>query len=350
MNAKRWGILCLSTIAVCIGFIATVNVVIDPFLHFHKPLAKLEYPLLDERYINDGIMRNYEYDAVITGTSMTQNFSVSQMNSLFNVTAIKVANSGATFKESADGIERAFSYNPNIKAIVMSLDLTRINRGKDDMEYSDYPTYLYDRNYLNDAEYVLNLQVLLKSVAVVNYTRAGNKTVSFDMYQNFDQWKSHGAATVLSQWERMPEISDEYRLTKEDYDQIVGNVNQNLAGMALTHPGTEFYFFFPPYSICYWDSLKRTAQLNADAEMKKKVCELLLSIPNVHIYDFSDNVSMIENLDNYSDALHYSAAVNDYILESMSEGKHELKTDTYEAYFDDIRNKYAEYDYSQIFE
>lgn len=348
MSGKKWGILFLCASCICLVIISATNIFIDPFFHYHKPLAFLEYPMEEERYRNDGITRYYEYDAIITGTSMTQNFRTSQMEELFDCKAIKVSNSGATFVETAQNMKRAFSYNPGIKYVLMSIDVTNINRDADEMEYTGYPEYLYDNNPINDTLYFLNLEVLFKSLEVINYTRAGYKTVSMDMYQNFDQWMEHGREHVLASWYRVPEESEEYILSEEEYQGITDNIRQNICQMALEHPDTEFFFFFPPYSICYWDYLVRSRQLHAEMEMKKLTCEQLFTCPNAHVFDFTSHVELIEDLDNYSDVLHYSAEVNDYIMQRMADGEDELTSANYSGYFDEIEKIIAGYDYSKL--
>lgn len=97
MNAKKWNIMVLSSTLVILALVAAVTIIIDPFLHYHKPLPGLEYPLKEERYQNDGIARHYEYEAIITGTSMTQNFKTSQFQQLWGAEAIKIAFSGASY-------------------------------------------------------------------------------------------------------------------------------------------------------------------------------------------------------------------------------------------------------------
>ena len=109
MKEKQWNIVVLGSTFGLILMVALVTMVIDPYLHYHKPWKVLEYPLKDERYINDGIARNYEYEAMITGTSMAQNFKASQMEELWQVPTIKTAYSGATFHELNKSIRRAIS-------------------------------------------------------------------------------------------------------------------------------------------------------------------------------------------------------------------------------------------------
>ena len=76
-----------------------MTAVIDPFFHYHKPLKQLEYPLErgKERYLNNGIIQNFDYDAAITGTSMMQNFKTSQFDDLFGTHSVKVTLTGDTY-------------------------------------------------------------------------------------------------------------------------------------------------------------------------------------------------------------------------------------------------------------
>lgn len=45
-------------------------------------------------------MRNFEYDAIIIGTSMTENFKTSEADALFAASFIKVPFSGGIIKRS----------------------------------------------------------------------------------------------------------------------------------------------------------------------------------------------------------------------------------------------------------
>lgn len=49
---------------------------IDPYQQYHKPLKELSYPMEMNSfaYYNPGIAKNYEYDTVITGSSMSRAF------------------------------------------------------------------------------------------------------------------------------------------------------------------------------------------------------------------------------------------------------------------------------------
>ena len=97
MTSKLWGALTVALTVVLLLALAVPTIVIDPFFHFHAPLEGLSYPLrlVNERYQNDGIVRNFECDAIISGTSLCENFKTSEFDSLFGVTSVKAPFSGA---------------------------------------------------------------------------------------------------------------------------------------------------------------------------------------------------------------------------------------------------------------
>lgn len=74
---------------------------LDPFFHYHGPVAGWYYELSDQRSQNDGITRHFTYDAVITGTSMTENFRTTEFDALMGTGAcIKLPIRGPPLRKS----------------------------------------------------------------------------------------------------------------------------------------------------------------------------------------------------------------------------------------------------------
>ncbi len=348
MNAKRWNTVVLVGSLLLLLAVGGVTLLIDPFLHYHSPLAGLEYPLKDERYQNDGILRNYEYDAVITGTSMCQNFLPSEFDELWGTTAVKVCYSGAGYKEVDENIRRALEYNAEVKYVLRSLDGNRLNYPADYDEYEGYPDYLFDKNPFNDVSYLLNKEVVPKTISVLNYTRSGQTTPDRDAYGFWGQYKTYGKEEVMRTWSAFEEQDKEYRLEQTDYERIEENIRRNILRTAEENPEVIFYLFFPPYSICHWNTMVRTNQLEMQLEAECYAAELLLEADNIRIFHFSDRVDMVGNLDNYTDALHYGPWINSEMLKWMHAGEGELTRENYKDYFRELKEIYEEYDYSDL--
>ena len=340
MKEKKWNMVVLGGTFGILFLVALVTFIIDPYLHYRKPSGILEYPLKDERYINDGIARNYEYEAMITGTSMAQNFKASQMEELWQVPTVKTAYSGATFHELNESIGRAISYNPKLKYVLCSLDGSRINHDAFSDSYDGYPEYLYDNNPFNDVNYLLNKEVIPKTIAVVNYTRAGNQTTSMDAYGSWSQYKVFGKEAVEATVVPKQAAAEIVSFTEEDEKRVRENITENYLKTALENPKVTFYFYLPPYSTYYWEDLVKTGQLEAQLMAEELAVELLTEASNVHVYGFANRADITNNLDNYMDILHYGDWINEEIMDMIYHGEGELTKENYKEYFQAVRELY----------
>ena len=121
-KAKRWFFSTLVLLTVLLIGTAAMVIFVDPYFHYHKPLSFLSYRIYEERYVNDGISRHFTYDAVITGTSMAQNFKTSELDELFGTHSVKEPFSGADFRELSENLNRTLQYGQEVKMVVMPLD------------------------------------------------------------------------------------------------------------------------------------------------------------------------------------------------------------------------------------
>ena len=350
---KRWLGLTLGLTAAGLVFFGGLTAVVDPFFHFHKPLSGLAYPIDSERYQNDGISRHFTYDAVITGTSMTENFKASQFDSLFGTNSIKIPFGGATYKEVDQAVRRAISYNPDIKIVLRSLDGSFLIQDKDAWnETAPRPDYLYDENPFNDVNYIWNKEVIFGNVkSVFARTEAGEKTTTFDQYMNWAPEKEWGREAVLRTYSRPEErFVRENPLTEEDARMVRENLEQNVIAAARENPEITFYCFFPPYSVAYWDSeLAAKGDMGRQIEALRLAASLLLEVDNIRLFAFDDQTQITCNLDNYMDVLHYSEAVGDQLLVWMAAGEHRLTRENMDAYFEKVEAFYRGYDYEGIY-
>lgn len=352
MSFKNYNILTIMLTISALVVFALPTIIIDPYFHYHKPLECMEYPMENERYQNNGIVRHFEYDAIITGTSMVQNFKVSEMNELFGVNAIKVPYPGAQYKEINDNLFVALESNPDTKIILRCLDYSRLIADKDaefheiaDSGYQ-YPYYLIDKNPLNDVSYILNKSVFLQDLRVYGYTKAGEKTPSFDEYSIWVE--DGGKELVLSRYQRPDKVGMKKVLDEETKNMIRENIRQNVVSTAEKYPNTMFYLYFPPYSICYWDSLNQTGAVDYYIDAEKIAIEEMLTCQNIKLYSFANAFDITTNLDNYVDNNHYVAEINSEIQKWMKEDEYRVTEDNYLAYLDSLRTFYSNYSYDEI--
>lgn len=354
---RRWTFGTLSVTAAAFLLTASLTVYKDPFFHYHAPLPGYRYPQKEypdnmERYLNDGITRNFSYDGIITGTSVTENFRASEADALFSAHFIKVPYAGAKYKEINDNLKRACQTGREIKYIIRALDYNDLILDKDALDETfDYPTYLYNDNPFDDVSYVLNKSVLLgETMEVVRAENADGSSVDFDTYGNWNTYyaSEFGAAHVLATYQLRKIPLPQKPLTAEEKQLLTENLRQNVTELAAGHPEITFYLFFPPYSICYWDLLDNTGRMERHFEAEKLAIEELLQYPNIKLYSFCDDFDLVCSLDQYRDYLHYGEEVNSRILVWMKNGEHLLTQDNYEEYLEKVQDFYRAYDYDAL--
>lgn len=350
MSHKKWIMILLALLLFTLLLFGMTTIIIDPYFHYHPPLAALKYPIYEERYQSDGILRNFDYDAVIIGSSMISNFKTSELDDLFDTNSVKVTFSAASLKELNNNLQRAFDANPNIKMVVMGIDGFRIMGHKDHMAYAEYPVYLTDDSLINDVQYLFNKQVLVTgSFRVLTHTLQGKETTNFDEYANFMQGRQFGKDSILRLYAR-PKKSDSTVSFSEDLEKrVTENIRQNVISLAEQHPDVQFYCFFPPVSAYYFDSVNQKGMLQAEFDAYKLVSELLLQQENIRLFSFFEELDMITDPENYMDAEHYHEGINSQILLWMEEGEHELTEVNYEKHFDDVCDFFKNFDYSVLF-
>lgn len=346
---RKWFICCLSvTITMTLVIVMTAWIV-DPYFHFHKPFSFLSYRLYEERYINDGISRHFDYDTIITGTSMAQNFKPSEADGIFGVKSVKETFSGAGFRELSQNLERALKRNENLKTVIWSVDFNALIRDKDYDIYSGYPEYLYDDNLFNDMNYIFNKTVWYEGIIpnlVITVKRQESTTL--DEYSAWD--KELGYEHVMSGYDRWEERAEMIPgLSEEEKEMVAENIRQNFVELVNKYPDTNFYLFYTPYSICWWDFMNQEGLMRQQFDAERIATELLLQCPNVKLYNFNDQYDVITNFDNYRDREHYGAHINSQILRWLADGEGLVTTDNYMELFEKEQKYYLNYNYEEIF-
>lgn len=347
MKGRSWLIWTVSGTMLIVGAIAALTYIIDPYFHFHKPTENISYRIYDERFVNDGILRNFDYDSIIIGTSMTQNFKTTEFENQFGGVAVKTPLAGAGFKEISNTLTRAFEYNPNIKQVLWGIDYGYLMQPSDYSPYEDFPEYLYDDKVFNDVNYLLNKDVLVHQTMysiIATVKREG--TTTFDAYASWE--KPAGAEVVLKDYNISENTEKNPGLTEAERQQVVETVTENIIAVTQAQPDTMFYLFYTPYSVVYWDREKTNGNMVKQLEADEIATELLVKCENIRLYSFLLDEELVTNLDNYTDIGHYASHVNTYILEQILNEEYLITVDNWEEYIDALKKYYLEFDYEKF--
>lgn len=355
MKAKRWVMGWLAIVASVLVIIWGFVYYIDPYFHYHKPhIDKYYYNINNQRSQNDGISKHFDYNALITGTSMTENFKTTELDEIFGVKSIKVPYSGGTYKEMNDNLINALEYNHNLKMVVRGLDTGKFFDTFDQMCWNlgKYPTYLYDDNPFNDVNYLFNKDVIFsRAYAMTQENDADNFHAGITLFNVYSEWQSRfpfGINIVASDGVSYNGAGEAVHLSDDEKEIIYENITRNVTSLADRYPDVEFYYFFTPYSILWYKELVENGKIYRQIEAEQYIIELILSHENIKLFSFNGIEDMITDINNYKDNRHYGAWVNSYMLKCMHDNKYRLTADNYKSYLEHEFNFVVNYDYNSL--
>lgn len=357
-NKKKsiiWVILYFSFVFLILGMIAGVVIYIDPFFHYHKPqIDKYYYEINNQRSQNDGIIKHFDYDALITGTSMTENFKTSELDDLFGVHSVKVSFEGATYKEINDNVINALEHNKNLKYVIRGLDIIKYIEDKDEMriDLGNYPTYLYDDNILNDVKYIYNRDVIFNRIypmiTAINQADFEPGITTFDSYSNWMHSYTFGMNSVCPRGVSKVVDAKPVYLSDEQNRTLLENVRENVTSVTEEYPNVNFYYFITPYSVIWWLRYVNNGSIYMWIEAERLVIEELLKHDNIKLFSFNSFTEITTDMNNYKDSTHYGEWINSLILKNMYEGKGLLTWDNYKEYLEQELDFYLTFDYDSL--
>ena len=300
---------------------------VDPFFHYHAPLADFPYIVDNQLSQNPGMARNMTYNACIIGSSMTVNFDTDDFKDICGFDTLKLSYSGAYPKDDSNILEIIYDEGSlsrktnGMDAVFFAMDIPVMAADTDTVKYPR-PEYLYDDNIFNDVKYLLNKDVLFQYIFRPIVQGKGS-----DLSEIYFSWwtpEYYNIQWVMHTYEE-PEKVDEEMAADTLIPATQENLDVNILPYVEAHPETEFYFFFPPYSILYWHNVMQENTLEATFTQYQYVADRLLDYDNVHLFYFQD-MEEVTDLNNYADYSHYKPEINKYMVECFKKGDHEIKS------------------------
>jgi hypothetical protein len=332
--------------------VAAAVIVVDPFFHYHTPLKKFPYIVDNQLSQNPGMARNMTYDSCIIGSSMTVNFHTTDFASVMGLDTVKLSYSGAlprddynilSFIYDSDSVSRQ---SGDVKAVFMALDPVVMTADLDATKY-ELPEYLYDDNIVNDINYIFNKDVLFQYILKPVIQRKGS-----DLSTIYESWwtpEYYNEQWVMHNY-RPAEKVDERTAEDEYIARTAANLDTNILPFIKDHPETEFYIFFPAYSVLHWYDVMQENHLDATLRQIEYIGERLMEFDNVRLFDFMTEEETVTDINNYADIIHYKPEFNTYMVSCFAEGSDELEKGGMKDMTDKLRAIIADYDYEALFE
>ncbi len=320
-----------------LAVIGALTFLADPFFHYHKPWFGLKAALTDKEYQCIGSLRTFDYDSLIVGSSVAENYNNGWFNEGFHCNAIKAVRSYGATADLCYLLDAAYEKH-NLDYVFYSMDTSSLAADPTPTyELTGCPMYLYDKNPFNDVKYLYNKGVLFEKIP---YMVANSLLGNYDENNSYNwaQWKEFNQDMALGLYLRKAQIAP---MKEASHYQAVLEANVSLVKTQVeNHPETKFIIFFPAYSMLFWDNLYRTGDLEAYLYNMEHAIGTLVAYENVEMYYFQDETDIITNLENYMDTLHFSPEINHYMADQIirQNPAYQLTKENYKGKLANMRN------------
>jgi len=351
INNKKWSFLLIFTSIAIILLVILFNFIVDPFQQYRKA-SLYTFDTNKARYLNAGLAKNYDYDSVLIGSSMVENFYAKDIEKYLGFKkVIKLATRGGTIYEEMKTLETAIN-NQDVKNILFGFDLYAFSLIAQPVELnSKFPEYLYDDDIFNDIIYLLNFSVLKNSFE--------------SLLKPYDKNKIEENLNSLYSWQREYDSSFNIANYKQQFQSLystaisspnklfeLNSLEEKFDNVFLPiiekNKDKNFYIFYPPYSIGQYKIMELSKYFDNHLKFKKYVFNKLKKYENIKIYDFQLAKDVTHNLKNYKDTTHYSEDVSLWILKQISQNNYLINSDNIDIYIKKLDQQTKKYNINKL--
>jgi hypothetical protein len=293
------------------------------------------------------------------GTSLAIHFRQSDIDRTLGVHSLKLTMQGSSSHEQVFVLEEALKQRQP-KRIVWQMD-DWIFVDAPEIESDIYlPTGLYRRDLKGIASYLFSGTMARESALMLLRLVPGlapvvDRFTKFTV-QDVDDINTLARGTgAASQYNARAAMAAFTRITNPvrsrylgegyGYDSEVRNFEQDAIGLIARHPDVQFDIYFPPYSILQFVAMRDASPqtLKIVYGVSEHVAKRLTQFPNVRLYDFRGIKAITHDLDNYSDVIHHSPAIDLKVLQMLAKGEHRVDATAPTASLEELKAQVGAY-------
>jgi hypothetical protein len=342
----------------------------DPLQLYHTGNGRLSKDL---RRQAAGIIHNYEFDSIILGSSMAENFSPKEASDIFGETFANISMSGSRHIERRGALTLA-TRKGKAKTVIYSLDFD-YDYNTAATEYNpQYPAShyipLYDNNRFNDIVIYSDREFAECIIGIIMQCPNSWR----DDLESLTEWfsvKSHnqrfGGLEKWFQAKNHPQIKGAFRsivakskaieqgknqsiplTTQRAYIEKTKN-NFDINVLDVISEENTVYLFFPPYSRLKYALWKQYSPYKFQAYLDyiNHVVQTTSEMANVKVFGF-DDAEFVDDIANYKDPGHYHKDINLKMLKWMKSSQHEITYNNIDNYIDGISESAINYNISYL--
>lgn len=348
---KKWIISFFCGVLGVLTVLGLIAYVVDPFFQFR---TKDNSYMLSGQFVSPGLLKTYDYDTLIIGSSMTQNFDMDMFREKLGVNPLHIGLGKITTNEELELLELAYA-REEVERFYICGDMYMFT---EEPVKSKNPSYLVKDDLLSKCRYLLSYEVWARYIPIdigfmildklgVALPQKFQESRSIDKLENWSLDYTFGEDIVLGNY-----AGGAYGVSKVDVENLYERMKEkiDIYVSALDFEKGEYTFFFPPYSALYWHDTQMDGTFEAYMQAKKYLVQKLVEC-GAAVYDFQAS-DVITDLNNYKDITHYRPAVNDWMVECFANGKNMITVDDCDGYEAELERKLDEFreKYSYLFQ
>ncbi len=361
------GIFALAMSVLAVFF--TMAYLFDPLQLYHKSYFWETKFVSNMRAQAKAIIKYYDYDSFIVGTSMLQNTSNLEANKTLGDNWINVSPHGSSLNERAVILDYIFRQK-GAKQILYSLDIYVMMQ--EDISSTSGFDFIYDTIDTNDMRVYMNAKyyTCIFDSYMARKNLCGDKT-DINTLTDWTQW-THDRIGGFDKWlailEKLKREKGDYFQYKPiiesldsrslddvntiefaEFDKSIQRstdiIQTYLIDIIKAHPETRFLLIVPPYSTLHYKTelITEPTYFSHWSRILKWTIAECDKLDNATIYGF-DDLAYTDNIAHYKDPTHYWNDMNSLQLQSIAQGEHILTSNNIDSYLENMRTKIMRYD------
>ncbi len=336
MTAKKWLISSASFLMIAFVLCSLITYYVDPFFQYR--VTDNRY-FINERFCAPGLIKNYDYDTIIIGSSMTQNFDMDYFREKLDCQPLHIGIGGM---QDEDLLKYVLLANDIGKAkdYYLCVDIHDFSRESE----SNVVDYLMKSDIISHAQYALSYESLFRFIPIdiacgilteTGYPlpKAFSSKSSIDSFGYWGDEYEFGEKIVLDSYGGGVTVTDVD--LNNLYERMINSIDDFFS--QLDFDSTErYHFFFPPYSSLYWYNARKEGYMDIFFDAKEYFIEKAIEY-GASVYDFQ-SADFTTDLNNYRDITHYKPEFNDWMTDCFSDGSNRVTDKTYYQYRIDAEN------------
>lgn len=334
----RWGKIVVSVSLLIVLTAAALVFTVDP--HYRYRLPSFYKTVYFEVYATaPRLLKSLEYDTLFLGSSMTRNFYLSDIDRILGGKSFKISASGATIMDLKKFLDIACkAKGENLKRVFISFDSYAMN--KPTPHYTKF-SYLYREDFKEEYRYLFSRQ----SYSSIYYLLKrqlrpkGKRQYQTDpdkMFSTEYSGMKFGWLPIMRE-AAQNEIMHNTQ-TPENPGVFEKCLKESLLPMVKENPRVQFYFYLAPSHIYTYCQSEQFHEADALITQRSRAVKELLKFPNVKLYDYQADRSIVCVPGFFSDIRHFGTKAARVILKKLAANDRQIKTATdADAYEKELR-------------